>query len=68
LRILRRIIRSKGGELSAAYGIHMPQNAFHKPRENYQEIYAEWKKKLELIVRIAWHATTGVLIKPFKAG
>lgn len=50
LRILKRIIRSKGGELSAAYGIHMPQNAFYKPGENRQKIYSAWKKKLGLIV------------------
>lgn len=50
LRILRSIIRSNGGELSAAYGIHMPQNSFYKPRENHQEIYSGWKNKLELIV------------------
>ena len=50
LRILRSIIHSNGGELSAAYGIHMPQNSFYKPRENHQEIYSGWKKKLELIV------------------
>ncbi len=50
LRILRSIIRSNGGELSSAYGVHMPQNSFYKPRENHQKIYFAWKKKLELIV------------------
>lgn len=50
-RVLRRIIRSNGGELSAVYGIHMPQNAFYKQRENHQRIYSEWRKKLQLIVK-----------------
>jgi len=50
LRVLRRIIRSKGSELSAAYGVHMPQNSFYKPSENHQKIYTAWKKKLEFIV------------------
>ncbi|MHB8132147.1 MAG: EFR1 family ferrodoxin [Mobilitalea sp.] len=49
LRILKRIIRSSGGVLSAAYGVHMPQNAFLKPKENHQKLFMEWKKKLEFI-------------------
>jgi len=49
-KVLRNIIHSKGGKLSAIYGIHMPQNAFYKRNENHQKIYAAWKKKLEFIV------------------
>lgn len=50
LRMLRSILRMKGGKLSAAYGVHMPQNSFFKPKENHQKIYSAWKKKLEVIV------------------
>ncbi len=60
LRILRSILRSKGGELSAAYGVHMPQNSFFKPRENCQKIYSAWKKKLEQIVKNTLAGTKGL--------
>jgi ferredoxin len=52
LRMLKRLINSRGGVLSAAYGVQMPQNAFHKLRENRQKIYLRWEKKLALIVKI----------------
>lgn len=48
---LRRILHSLGGELSATYGIHMPQNAFFKPWENYPRIYTNCEKKLEVVAR-----------------
>lgn len=51
LRMLKRIIRSKGGELSAAYGIAMPQNSFPKPKEDRQRLYSECDKRIELIVK-----------------
>ncbi len=38
LKTLKEIIRSNGGELSAAYGIHMPQNAFKKPWVNNKRL------------------------------
>jgi ferredoxin len=50
LRTLRRILRSKGGVLSAAYGIHMPQNAFPKRSEDHRKLYTAWKRKLGLVV------------------
>lgn len=34
IKTLEKIIEASGGELAAAYGIHMPQNAFKKPWEN----------------------------------
>lgn len=34
VKSLEKIISATGGELTAAYGIHMPQNAFLKPWEN----------------------------------
>ena len=51
LRMLKRMIHSSGGALSAAYGVHMPQNSFLKPNEDHQKLYMEWKRKLELIVK-----------------
>jgi ferredoxin len=51
LRELRKIIRSKDGKLSLAFGIHMPQNSFYKPKENYLKIYSAWKNKSESIVK-----------------
>ena len=50
LRSLKRLIRSRGGKLRAGDGVHMPQNSFYKPRENCQELYGRWNKKLERIV------------------
>ena len=50
LRLLKSILRKKGVRLSAAYGIHMPQNSFYKPRENQAKVLEGWHKKLALIV------------------
>lgn len=51
LRSLKKIIRSRGGELSAAYGVHMPQNAFYKFWEKHEPLYRKWrKKKLNIVV------------------
>ncbi|MBU7033196.1 MAG: 4Fe-4S binding protein [Theionarchaea archaeon] len=49
LSTLNQIIHSRGGELSAGYGVHMPQNAFSKPWENLERIYNKEKKKVEII-------------------
>lgn len=46
LRILRRIIQTRGGDLSATYRVHMPQNSFSKPWEKNAVLYATWKKRL----------------------
>lgn len=51
LRSLRKIVRSKGGELSATYGVHMPQNAFYKFWEKHEPLYRNWrKKKLKTVI------------------
>ncbi|MGE5678941.1 MAG: EFR1 family ferrodoxin [Pseudomonadota bacterium] len=50
LRMLKKIIKTKGGELSAAYGIAMPQNSFPKPGEDRKNLYYECDKRIELIV------------------
>lgn len=51
LRMMKSILRSKGGMLSAGYGIHMPQNSFYKPNEDHQKINLNWQRKLELVVK-----------------
>jgi ferredoxin/flavodoxin len=52
LRSLRKIIRSRGGELSATYGVHMPQNAFYKFWEKHEPLFRSWRqKKLNTVVR-----------------
>ena len=51
LRRLRKIIQSRGGELSATYGVHMPQNAFYKFWEKHEPLYRSWRsKKLKKVV------------------
>jgi flavodoxin/Pyruvate/2-oxoacid:ferredoxin oxidoreductase delta subunit len=50
IKNLRHIIRSKGGAVAVAYGVHMPQNAFHKPWEKPVVIFRQWEKKLGRIV------------------
>jgi len=50
LKLLRRIIRSRGGELSATYRVHMPQNSFSKPWENPRKLSMNWRKKLGKVV------------------
>jgi ferredoxin/flavodoxin len=50
LKILRSIIESGGGELSATCGVHMPQNSFSKPWEKNSILYAGWKKKVNRFV------------------
>ena len=51
LKILKSIIQARGGELSATYRVHMPQNSFSKPWENNIKLYVNWKKKVEQVVR-----------------
>ena len=50
LRMARRILRSQGAELSAAYGVHMPQNSFPKPKESQEKLYASWESRVQAIV------------------
>lgn len=42
IKTVKNLLRECGGELSAAYGVHMPQNAFLKP----------WVKNEKLLVRM----------------
>jgi len=49
LKLLREIVRSRGGEISATYRVHMPQNAFAKSWERHRALYATWKKQLEKV-------------------
>ena len=50
LKLLRSIIEARGGELSATYRVHMPQNSFSKPWENHTKLFLKWKKKLGQVV------------------
>lgn len=52
LKILKNILTEGGGTLSAGFGIHMPQNAFHKPWENNQKIYAACSRRLGSVASI----------------
>jgi len=45
LKLLDKMIKSRGGRLSSGFGIQMPQNAFAKPFENKEKLYQNWKKK-----------------------
>ena len=58
---IRRIIRSRSGELSAAFGLHMPQNAFHKPWESRQRIYRRSRNKLDIISKSILLKRSGML-------
>jgi len=48
-RAMDTALAQNGGELSAGFGVHMPQNAFHKPWDNPSRIYAKWERKLPRI-------------------
>ena len=61
-KTLSRIIHSRGGELSAQYGVHMPQNAFYKFWENHEKIFEKWKKKLEIISKNTISQKKGILL------
>lgn len=45
-KILRSILRSRGGELAATYRVHMPQNSFSKPWEKHATLYKRWRRKV----------------------
>lgn len=59
LRMLGRIIRSRGGALSAAYGVHMPQNSFRKPREDKDKIFSGLNARLDFIAKNTKAAARG---------
>jgi len=51
LKSLRRLIEARGGELSATYRVHMPQNSFPKFFENHARLYSTWNKQVAKVVR-----------------
>ncbi|MGD2246984.1 MAG: EFR1 family ferrodoxin [Candidatus Methanofastidiosia archaeon] len=64
-RSLSQIIKSRGGELSAQFGVHMPQNAFSKFWETHEPLFENWEKKLETISENINNQKKGILIKDF---
>ncbi|WP_048190425.1 EFR1 family ferrodoxin [Methanobacterium sp. SMA-27] len=71
LKLLDKMINSRGGRLSSGFGVHMPQNAFTKPFENKEKLYQDWKKeKLATICECVLAKqeykfdTDSILIKP----
>jgi ferredoxin len=59
LKALDSILKSRGGKLSAGFGVHMPQNAFRKPWENRKLIYRQAEKRVDFIVRSVEARRTG---------
>jgi ferredoxin/flavodoxin len=51
LKHVKNILKTKGGELSAGFGVHMPQNAFNKPWENYEKLYDKSLARIDFIVK-----------------
>jgi ferredoxin len=51
IKTVKELIRENGGELSAAYGIHMPQNAFFKPWVKNDKLLAKMDAVTERICR-----------------
>jgi ferredoxin len=51
LKTLDGILRSRGTGLSAGFGVHMPQNAFHKPWEVKKLAYRQTPKRIDFVVR-----------------
>ncbi len=48
-KMLKDILADRGIELSAGYGVHMPQNAFKKPWEKVDKVCAQAQKRIEFI-------------------
>jgi ferredoxin/flavodoxin len=51
LNRLNSLMKTKGGTLSAGYGVHMPQNAFNKPWVNNLKLIKKWDAKKEKICK-----------------
>lgn len=60
LRVLRRELMKNGTRLSAAFGVHMPQNAFLKPGEDQEKVLSGWNRKREHIVKKIARQAKGV--------
>ena len=63
LKILRRILRSRGGDLAATFQVHMPQNSFSKPWEKHEKLYAAWKKRTGITARYIMERRKGNFFK-----
>lgn len=59
LRTLRDIIRSRGGELAAAFGVHLPQNSFFKAKEDQPALRAKWESRLPRVVGLIRNRARG---------
>ncbi len=51
IKTVKELVRENGGELSAAYGVHMPQNAFNKPWVKNERLIAKMDKRIKRICR-----------------
>jgi ferredoxin len=60
LKTLGGILRSRGQALSAGFGVHMPQNAFHKPWEMKSLAYRQAPKRIDSVVRAVGARRTGL--------
>jgi ferredoxin len=60
LRTLRRLLRDRGGKLSLAFGVPMPQNSFPKWYESRKHRYAMWPKTCRKIAREIDLGATGI--------
>lgn len=61
-RTVARILRKRDIVPSAAFGVHMPQNAFSKPWENYPRIYKKWRRKRKAIAKYILERESGSLV------
>ncbi len=59
-KTLARILESRGKKLSAGFGVHMPQNAFHKPWEMKSLAYRQAPERIDFIVRSVEARRTGL--------
>jgi ferredoxin len=48
---LKELLKSRGGTLSAWFGLHMPQNAFYKAFENKKKVLENSRNKLEKVCK-----------------
>lgn len=60
---LSQILKSRGGNLSAQFGVHMPQNAFSKFWESHEKLIENWEKKLESISKSINKQKKEILLK-----
>jgi ferredoxin/flavodoxin len=65
LKSLNQIIHSRGGKLSAKFGVHLPQNGFNKPFESHSKLFKKWKKKVEAISMNIKLKKRGMLLSDF---